>query len=353
MKQKSKASVIISFLLLITFIVGGSLLSVQLWGEKKEKVVLPEIKIVEGMTISEQKAAEKINSTLAYKAEEASKNWVKIPIKIVSWLIFLFIVYRLLRKNKISPKTRKYLLFSALTIFGIILGTEPNPMATLTDNIFTLITKGYVFPPRIIMLSVFLIILFFANKLVCAWACQIGTLQDLIFRLNRNTEDTKGIFKQYKVPFAFTNTVRIAFFVTFIAGAFIYATNIIGSINIFALYSPASLEIGAIVFIAGILIASLFIYRPWCHFFCPFGLVGWFMEKISRTKINVNHNSCISCEACSKACPTNVMGAILKQEKTIPDCFSCGTCMNVCPTNSIKFEGKLSHDKPSEKNVNA
>ncbi|MDF1537150.1 MAG: 4Fe-4S dicluster domain-containing protein [bacterium] len=87
-----------------------------------------------------------------------------------------------------------------------------------------------------------------------------------------------------------------------------------------------------------LLTASLFIYRPWCHLFCPFGLVGWLVEKISIFRIKVNYDSCIACEACSRACPSTVMEAILKREKTIPDCFSCGSCIEVCPSGSVSLD---------------
>ena len=47
---------------------------------------------------------------------------------------------------------------------------------------------------------------------------------------------------------------------------------------------------------------------------------------------------CIACQKCANACPSTVMGAILKRDKkTIPDCFACYTCRDVCPTESIRF----------------
>ncbi len=99
------------------------------------------------------------------------------------------------------------------------------------------------------------------------------------------------------------------------------------------------------VFTGAILILSLFTYRPWCmFFFCPFGLVGWLVEKVSIFNIKVDYDSCIACNKCSKECPSTVMDAILKQDKAvIPDCFSCGICVEVCPTDSVSFKsGKRS-----------
>ena len=99
-----------------------------------------------------------------------------------------------------------------------------------------------------------------------------------------------------------------------------------------------SVLIFGVIFVGILLILSLFIYRPWCHLFCPFGLVGWLVEKASRISISVDYETCIACQKCATACPSTVMGAILKQDKkTIPDCFACYTCRDVCPTESIRF----------------
>jgi len=78
-------------------------------------------------------------------------------------------------------------------------------------------------------------------------------------------------------------------------------------------------------------------------------LVGWLLEKISIFKISVDYETCIACEACANSCPSTVMGAILKQERSIPDCFACGTCMNVCPTDSIKLQAGKRNKPPADK----
>jgi len=174
-----------------------------------------------------------------------------------------------------------------------------------------------------------------ANKFICSWGCQAGVLQDLVFRLNRNNKDTKGIIRQYKPSFLVTNSFRILFFGTFTLVAFMWSLDIIEFIDPFKIYKPAALGAAGISFVLLLLAASLLIYRPWCHLFCPFGLVGWLVEKISIFKIKVNYDTCISCEACAKACPSTVMNAILKRENVIPDCFACANCIDVCPTDSV------------------
>jgi len=363
-----------TFIILLAFIISGSILSVSLWSDKSEKIEINENIIISGeMTLNELKETNnlpdaviknvfqlkdkselskqvaeynlniedikvKINKELAIYSEESSKNWVKILIKFVLWIVFLFAVLILTIKRKVSPRLKKILYFLSLTVFGVILSSDPSPMGTVKDAIVLFSSKGVIFPPRMIAFAVFILLVIIANKFICSWGCQIGTLQDLIFRLNRNGDDTKGLIRQFKPSFAFTNTVRILSFIAIIVFAVAWSYDIVEPIDPFKIYKPGVVLPAGWILISAILILSLFIYRPWCHLFCPFGLVGWLFEKLSIYKIKVNYNTCISCGKCSKACPSNVMDAILKQDKVIPDCFSCSTCINVCPTNSISFD---------------
>jgi len=385
MKDLSSLKVIILFCVLIGSVVLLSNVANKLWGGKPETIPpTKELVIVEGMTVAEfgqqndipnpvmkeilglqskidlQKKLEdfglsheqiktKFDKSLTLKAEHDSKNWFKIPLKFSLWFAFLGVVFTLMRRNNINSQTRKILYLTAVIIFGIILGADPSPMGTVKDAVHLYGSKRVIFPPRMIALSIFLFIVFLANKFICSWGCQIGTLQDMLFRLNRNKKDTKGIIRQYKPAFAATNSIRVIFFVVFTIGAFIGATDLIDPIDPFKIYKPAYITGMGWLFIGSILLLSLFVYRPWCQMFCPFGLVGWLVEKISLFKVTVDYDSCISCEACAKACPSTVMNAILKRTHVIPDCFACGTCLSICPTDSIKFQPGTRKMPPKDK----
>ena len=134
-----------------------------------------------------------------------------------------------------------------------------------------------------------------------------------------------------------TNTVRSLFFIVFSVLALRWTVDIISPIDPFRIYSPTGLTVLGASVLGATLLAAIFVYRPWCHLFCPFGLIGWFAEKASVFKIKVNYDTCIACEQCSTACPSTVMEGILKQQRTIPDCFACGTCMGICPAKAIAF----------------
>lgn len=242
-------------------------------------------KTISELGIEENVARDRITKKMNLEAEAVSKNFALIIAKFILWILFMLLAFIFLRKGTVSDRFRNYMLLAAVIIFGVFLGSDPNSMSTITDMVSAYAIKGIIFPPRIVGLSVFLLFVFLANKIICGWACHFGALQDFIFRLNRDSNGNKGVFKQFKVPFAISNIIRMVFFGTFILAAFLWSANIVEIINPFNIFDPGKLSIIGIVFISAVLVSSLFIYRPWCHFFCPFGLVGWVVEKFSRYKI--------------------------------------------------------------------
>ncbi len=299
--------------------------------------------------LTEAEIRARVGRSVALEAEEASKNWQKILVKFGFWVAFLGTVFGFLRRGRVTPKVRRRLYLAAVVAFGVILGADPAPMGTVKDAIVLYGSSGAIFPPRIIALAVFLLLAFLANKFICSWGCQVGTLQDLVFRLNRNRSDTGEGLPQFKLPFVLTNSARVAVFALFTAVALASGTDLIHPIDPFRVYKPETLGLVGAGFVGVLLVASLFVYRPWCLFFCPFGLIGWLVEKVSWFKIRVDYGTCTACGACEKACPSTVMGAILRRDRVIPDCFACGTCVTTCPTGSIRLRAGKRDLPPPEK----
>jgi polyferredoxin len=291
---------------------------------------------VSDLGLSDEQVTARVQKALAMSAEFGSKNWVKIPIKLALWLVMVFVAFRLMRRSAVTSSARKGMYLAAVMVFGIALGNEPSPMNTLTDTAAVFGSKGIVFPPRAVVLAVFLTIGILANKFICGWGCQFGTLQDLLFRINRD-RDGKAILKQAKLPFAVTNTVRATVFIAFMVLALGWGLDIIAPVNPFKIYAPAMVTAAGGIVLGLVLLAALFVYRPWCHLACPFGFLGWLTEKFSRFKVQVNYDTCIACGQCASSCPSTAMEAILKRERAVPDCFSCGTCVETCPTRSLSF----------------
>ena len=369
-----KVRIIILAAFTIAIAVSGSLLSVSLWGDKPEQLESAEIIIsstgqtpaeiirqnslppppvlkalsidstaaksttLSDLGITTEQARTKISRMMIQYNEERSKNWKKIALKFALWFLVLPVPFVLMLQRKISARRRLILTGVGVAVFGVALGADPSPMGTVKDAIYLMVAHQTVFMPRIVAFAIFMLTVVIANKFICSWGCQFGLLQEFLFRLNRRRFDRKGIMRQYKPPFWLTNTIRVSVLAIFTAIAALWTFDLIGLIDPFKIYHPSILIGISIGFVALILMASLFIYRPWCHFACPFGLTSWLGEKLAVFRIKVDHHKCDACNLCSRACPSNVMEAILKRDKkTIPDCFSCGTCIDVCPQDAIRF----------------
>lgn len=365
---------LIAFAVTAAFVIVLSSVSVNIWGGKPEKLPdAAQLKITPEMTVQDFMSANhlerpviknlfglsspadlqkkltelgtpgsitaKYNKLSALKAESESKNWLKIPLKFAMWAVFLTTLFGLLRKKQIEAGNRKWLYAAAFILFGVVMGSDPGPMGTVKDAVYLYGKSGAVFPPRLVAMSLFFLTVILANKFICSWGCQAGTLQDFIFRLGRNDKDTgAGAVNQFRIPFVLSNSVRALVFAAMFAAAFMYSLDLFGVIDPFKVFKPQAVGIAGGAAIAVIFLLSLYTYRPWCLLVCPFGFLGWMLEKISLFRVRVNYSKCIACNKCSDACPSTVMDAILKQDKmTIPDCFSCGVCTETCPTGAVTF----------------
>jgi polyferredoxin len=109
------------------------------------------------------------------------------------------------------------------------------------------------------------------------------------------------ILIKFRLWFAFLAAVFFLFIFTVVA--FAWGADIIDPLDPFKIYKPVYLTLTGAIFVGILLVSSLFIYRPWCHLFYPFGLVGWLVEKASRIRISVDYETCIACQKCATACP--------------------------------------------------
>ena len=248
-------------------------------------------------------------------------------IKFVLWIIVVLVATILLRRRKATPKVRLAFLIVGVLVFGFLFGflvpggLNPNPVSSLRTLLTSTLVKHQLMLPIAAMLLILLLMVWVSNKSICGWGCQFGLLQDLLQRVP---------LPKWKPPFWFSNSVRIVAFVALIAGLVAAGLDWIGLIDPFQLFSFSfTLAIG--LFSAAVLVASLFVYRLWCRFLCPFGLVGWLVEQVSLFRPRINREACKKCRLCVEACPTQAMADFYDGRRIHADCFACGSCIEACP----------------------
>lgn len=261
---------------------------------------------------------------------------IMLLFKPLAWLAVVSVATLLLHVKKVTPKVRIGFLIGGVLVFGLLFGQiaagrlDPNPVDSIR-NLLRLIAgtpQPALLAPRqpaaflgIVMVVVLLIVGWISNKSICGWACHLGLLQDLINRVP---------IRKWRAPFWLSNTIRSISFAGLLLGLLVVGLDWIDWIDPFQIFRfNFTLAIG--LFAAFLLIASLFIYRPWCQFLCPFGFASWLVEQVSLLRPRINWQVCKKCQLCVKACPTQAMADIYSRKKFHADCFACGSCLAACP----------------------
>lgn len=285
---------------------------------------------IQSLNISPDQARQIIRKLLVIGTEEKSKNWKLIVLKFALWWTVVISAIVLLKRKWVTPRRRTWMLAGAFIVFGILLGSDPSPMGTVKDAIALYGAERAIFPPRLIAFVIFTLMVVVGNKLICGWGCQFGTLQDWLYQVS-------PVKKKIRLPFRVTNSIRISVVILFAIVALAIPYDFIGPIDPFKIFEPSHLTVISAIFIAALLAASLFMYRPWCTLACPFGLTGWLAERLSLFRIRWNQDACIQCGACRKVCPTEHAGDLLDGTGTKADCYSCAACLAVCPTGALQY----------------
>lgn len=256
-------------------------------------------------------------------------------IRPVLWLAVVVVATILLRRGRATGRVRLAFLIGGILVFGFVfaqlaaVGIQPNPVASLRLVLARLFLP-VALPPGaamaatllpIVVLVLLLVMGWVSNKAVCGWVCPLGLLQSLIGRTP---------VPKWTPPLRLTNAARVAAFAVFVGGMVVASIDLIGVADPFSLFSLHATS-AAIVLIIALIGASVFIYRPWCRFLCPFGLVSWVVEQGSLLRPRIDRAVCSDCRRCVAACPSTAMSGFYGENRVHADCFACGRCIAACP----------------------
>lgn len=228
-------------------------------------------------------------------------------------------------------------LVFAVAVCGFALGKSPNPMEGAVKLFKAMVGLQPSVVATVGAFVFFLTLAIVGNKLICGWACPFGALQELVYSL-----PILRRLKRWKVPFWCSNLVRVGLFAVMLVMLF----GIVGgkrgfvlyhSINPFNLFNLEFESISMAIAVVVALLLGLVIYRPFCQFICPFGLVSWIAERFSLARVRIDHQRCNRCGACSRACPLDAAKHRVEGKVLAADCYSCARCLNVCPQDAITY----------------
>ena len=230
------------------------------------------------------------------------------------------------------------------------------PMGGL-ETLYTFIASGgkfvsHVHLSNVVILVAALVTALLARNAFCGWLCPFGFIQDMVSNFSAFVQKHIPVIRK-AVKTLKTRGARLAVLDRYlrflkygvlawaVIGAAVYGFMVFRDFDPWAaLWNllELSLAVGTIV-LAIVLIASLFVERPWCRYACPLGAVSGLVGKVSPIYLKREESACTSCKICTLACP---MGLEVHKATTIrsADCNTCLECVGACPRNGaleVKF----------------
>ena len=206
------------------------------------------------------------------------------------------------------------------------------------ETFYSLVTgSGFVHKTHassVILLLIVLAVTLVFGAVFCGWFCPFGTFQEFIGKLGHRLFP-----KLYnRIPRAIDRPLR---FIRYGVLVFILVMTARVGKMVFESFDPyaalmnfltgeaPALALGVLAVVA---VASLFVERPFCRWFCPFGALLGLVGMISLFRPRRNADTCIGCRQCDKSCP---MGIRVSEKSAVRDqgCISCYRCTSAqaCP----------------------
>ena len=196
---------------------------------------------------------------------------------------------------------------------------------------------------NVVLLGVVLVTSLVARNGFCGWLCPFGFIQDMVSSFStfvqKRLPPVRKAVKTLKTRGAGLAVLdRYLRFFKYVVLAWAVIGAAMYGFMVFRDYDPWaalwnllewSLTLGTLV-LGIVLLASLFVERPWCRYACPLGAATGLLGALSPMYLKRGAEACKVCGICNKACP---MGLAIDTATTIksPDCIGCLECVGECP----------------------
>jgi NosR/NirI family nitrous oxide reductase transcriptional regulator len=206
-------------------------------------------------------------------------------LSIVTWMII----------KKRSRRSVFWVSIFSILYFGFYREGCVCSIGSLQNITLAIFHPEYQIPYTVIAFFVIpLVYTLFYGRTFCAAVCPLGAIQDVVaikpLGLKSWVERTLGLFPVIYLGLAILYAATATDFIVCRYDPFIGIFRFDGPFNM--------LVLGGVFLLAGVFIA-----RPYCRFFCPYGVLLNLASRVSRRHMTITPAACIQCRLCEDSCP--------------------------------------------------
>ncbi len=213
-------------------------------------------------------------------------------------VIMLFIVLSVVTWFVLKKRSRKGVFWTSvftLLYFGFYREGCICSIGSIQNVVLGIFDPTYAIPLTALLFFLLpLIFSLFFGRMFCAGACPLGAIQDIVvlkpIELSKWIQKVLGLIPYLYLGLAVLYAATKSEFIICRYDPFV---------GFFRFDAPFNMLILGILF----LVVGIFVARPYCRFFCPYGvLLGW-MSKFSSKHMTITPAACIQCKLCANSCP--------------------------------------------------
>lgn len=221
---------------------------------------------------------------------ESVLEYVDVAVLFVALLLASYLVLK-----RRSRKLIFVLMIFSIAYFGFWREGCICPIGSIQNAVFTIFDADYAASITVILfLLVPLAFTLFFGRMFCAGVCPLGALQDVF------------LLKPIRVPPWLESSLRLLAYV-YLGLAVLFAAT--GAAFVICRYDPfigffrLSATLNMLIVGLCFLVVGIFVGRPYCRFFCPYGILLRHTSRLSKWRVTITPDECINCRLCQDACP--------------------------------------------------
>jgi NosR/NirI family nitrous oxide reductase transcriptional regulator len=208
-----------------------------------------------------------------------------IALSVITWFVL----------KKRSRKGVFWTSIFSILYFGFFREGCICSVGSVQNVVLALFNSSYSIPVTALAFFVIpLIFTLFFGRTFCSGVCPLGAIQDIFLwkpiKLGHWPQKLLGL-----IPY-----IYLGFAVLYAATATDF---VICRYDPFVGFYRLNAEFSMFILGGAFLVTSMFVGRPYCRFFCPYGVILNWMSRISKKHMTITPTICVQCKLCDNSCP--------------------------------------------------